>query len=112
MGAQAADECGAAPLRKHRAFVESKTCRRDHRRPIDSGGCELGPSGMARDRCAVVIVAIGNDGPAIVAAWLNQIEFVATPRSHLVQPQSAIGREGEAVGIAMAGGPSLSGATP
>src|SRR5436305_10507597 len=64
---------------------------------------------MGRDRHAVVILAFRHQRPAVIPAWHDQVELVPAARTHLGLPQPPLSVEGQAVGVAMAGGPGLSG---
>src|SRR5262245_44855161 len=88
----AADEAAVVPLRKGlRAAVEHQTARRDHWHPIDH---RLGQFRLAvgvRDRDAVIVLTIGDERPAIILAFLDQVQLVAATRAMLYLPQFAGG---------------------
>src|SRR5690606_32214597 len=106
---QAAGEGVALPLREQVAVVEHQARGRDHRSPGDRGGVELGPGGVVGDRAAVVVVAVGDDGVAVVGAALDPVEFVAALRAHLDVPGLAVRVEGQAQRVAVAQRPYLRG---
>ena len=91
-GPQAADEAVAVPLREGlRAVVEHQIARRDHRRPIEHRLRQVGPRVGSGNRHAVIVVAKGDQRPAIILALLDQVQFVAAARAMLHFPQFAGG---------------------
>ncbi len=87
VGGQSADEAVAVPLGKSLcAVVEHQIAGRDHGEPIQRGLCQIGPGIRFGDRHAVVILAIGNERPAVVLALFDQVELVASARAVLDFP--------------------------
>ncbi len=65
-----------------------------------------GFGGDVDHRGAIVIHAVGDDGPAVVEAFFDQIEFVAAARAVLgVEEFAGYGVEGEALRVAVAVAP-------
>jgi hypothetical protein len=60
---------------------------------------------VVRDRLVVVVVAVGDDGVAVVTTGQDQVDLVAALRPHLLFPEVAAGIEGDAEQVAMAVGP-------
>jgi hypothetical protein len=56
---------------------------------------------VAWDRTATIIVAIGDNRPAVIETRLDEIELITTARSHFVLPQFAVRRECQTIGIAV-----------
>ena len=106
-GRHAAHQARAIPLREHRAFVEDQVARRDDGRPIDHGLGQVGARVGAGDRHAVIVGGVGHQRPAVILALLDQVQLVAALGAMLDFPQASIGREGQAIGRAMAGAPGL-----
>ena len=60
---------------------------RDHWHPIQHRFREIRPRVGLGNRHAVVVVAVGDERPAIVLALLDQVQFVATARAVLYLAQ-------------------------
>ena len=56
---------------------------------------------------ATVVFAVGNNGPAVVAACLHQIDLIAALRAVFVFPQTSCGRQDEPLRVAVAIAPDL-----
>ena len=76
--------------------------RGDRRVPPDLGRLKAIAGPMIGNVDAVVIAAVRDIGPAVILARQDQVELVAAARAHLGFPQPAVGREGQAIGIAVA----------
>src|SRR5690606_3845546 len=103
-----ADEEAAPPLRERVARVDEQARRRDGRDPVVHG--LLHPLAVRGDvdRVAVVVDAVADDGPAVVAAGPDEVELVATARPVLVRPDIARFRmDREALRVAVAVAPDL-----
>ena len=64
---------------------------------------------MARDRAAVIVIAVGHDRPAIVLPRLDEVQFVAAGRAVFEIPQPALRIELQAQHVAVAIRPDLCG---
>ena len=62
---------------------------------------------MVRDRRAVVVFAVGARRPAVIAAFLDEVQLVAACRTVLDLPQPAIGIEIHGENVAVAPTPDL-----
>ena len=108
LGRQAADEAVAVPLREGLdAAVEHQIARRNHRYPIEDGLCQVGPRVGIGNGHAVIVLAIGDERPAIILALLDQVQLVSAARAMLDLPQFAGGGKRQAVGCADAAGPGF-----
>ncbi len=108
-GPQAANKSVAVPLWEGLcAVIEHQIAGRYNRRPIDHRLGQVGPCVGPRDGHAVVVLAIGDQRPAIVLSRLDQVQLIAAERAMLDLPQFARGRERQAIGRADAAGPGFS----
>ena len=76
--AQAASEEVVFPVGKFVSRVAGKTAGGDRGRPLHEG---LLHAVLLRDACqwgAVVIHPVGNDGPAVVRSFADDVEFIAS----------------------------------
>ena len=79
---QTADKATAVPLRKSfGTAVEHEVARRDHRYPIEDRLRQVGPRVVTGNRHLVVVLAVGDDWPAVVFALLDQVQLVAAAGS-------------------------------
>src|SRR5260221_2502298 len=110
MARQAADEAVAVPLREgFRTAVEHQVAWCDDRNPIGRRFRELGPGGGSGDRHLVVVHPVGDDGPAVVLALLDEVQLVAAARAMFDLPELTGGGERQAVGGADATRPGFRG---
>ena len=97
----------AAPRGKFAALVEHQTRRGNHGIPPDHRRRELRARVVIGNRLAVVVVAVGHDGIAVVLAAADEIELVAAHRTHLDGPESALPVERQTERIAVPERPDL-----
>jgi hypothetical protein len=60
------------------------------------------------DGHTVIVLAIGDERPSIILAWLDQVQLAPAERAMLDLPQFARGRKRQTVGCADATGPGFS----
>src|SRR5215468_8060401 len=105
---QRADEQVAAPGRQQIAGVERHPGRRDRGHPVLERLLHALLVRALVDPGAVVVDAVADHRPAVVLAFLDDVDLVATARPVLVLPQlPGHGVEREPLGIAMAVAPDL-----
>src|SRR4051794_19887662 len=103
---QATDKTVAVPLRESPcAAVEHQIAGRDYRDPIDHRFRQVGPRFGFRNGYAVIVLAIGDERPSIILAFLDEVQLVTAPRTMLNLPQFPAGRKRQAIGRAVAAGP-------
>src|SRR6185369_12548660 len=89
---EAAHEDTALPLGKHGAVVDGHATGSDDGIPVVH---RLFHACLLREACtdlpARIVDAVADDGPAIVGATLDQVEFVATSRTMFDRPDLAGG---------------------
>src|SRR3546814_5643472 len=73
---------------EHRARIDQQARRRDHRIPEHLRRVEFRARVVIGDVAAVVVVAVGDDRIAVVAAAFDQVEFVAISEEHTSELQS------------------------
>src|SRR3546814_7996969 len=61
--------------------IEDQSARHDNRHPADSGFGKFMSGGVIENGFTVIMVAIGNDWPAIILTRLDQIELIAAIRA-------------------------------
>jgi hypothetical protein len=106
LGGEGSEEQTVFPCREAAAGAEGDGASGDGRHPIGDGLIHVGLRGVSGDGSSVVIHAVGDDGPAIVVAGFDDVEFVAAAWNVLGFPEFAgNGADGEALGIAMAVAP-------
>ena len=106
LGGEGAEEQTVFPCRKAAAGVEGDRASGDRRHPIRDGLIHAGLRSVTGNGSSVVIHAVGDDGPAVVVAGFDDVEFVAAAGTVLGFPEFASnGTEGEALGIAVAVAP-------
>src|SRR5205823_8284588 len=71
-----AEKRGAAPLREHRALVEHEIARSDDGRPVDHRLGEIRSCVGTWDRHAVVVGSVRHEWPAVILAWLDQVQQI------------------------------------
>ena len=105
-GGERGDEELVFPFRKKIAGVKVGAARGDGRHPISEGLFHVDFGGDVDHRGAVVIHAVGDDGPAVVETFFDEVEFVATAGAVLGVEEFAGDRvEGEALRVAVAVAP-------
>ena len=103
---EGAEEEVVFPLREGVAGVKAEGAHGDGGRPVADGRFKAFFLGEGRDRRAVVIHAVGDEWPAVVARAADVVEFVAAAGAVFGFPEFAGGGvNGEALGIAMAVAP-------
>src|SRR5262249_54051189 len=109
LGAQAADENAALPLRKQVGVVEGEAGWSDHRIPVVDRFLHAFLMRDAFADCgARIIDTVDNYGPAVVLPLFDDVQFVAAAGTVLVLPQApGLRIECEAFLAASAGGPDF-----
>ena len=88
------------------ALVEFDPADGDGGRPLQHGGLVAGCFGAVGQGAAVVVHAVADDGPAVVEAALDTVDFVASAGAVLALPYFAgCGMGDESLGVAVAEGP-------
>src|SRR6185295_1801770 len=88
MARQAADDGAPVPLREgFRTAIEHQVARGDDRIPIENRFRELGPAVGRGDGNLVVVHPVGDEGPAVVLALLDEVQFVTTARTVFDLPE-------------------------
>ena len=88
------------------ALVEFDAADSDGGGPVVAWGLEFGGLGAIGQGGAVIVHAVADDGPAVVAAALDVVDFVASAGTVLALPDVAGGGMGdESLGVAVTEGP-------
>ena len=103
-------ECGqeqvVLPSRQLVAGVEGDRAGGERRRPLHHRLLHTRLLGLVGNRGAVVVDAVGDDGPAVVVAALDAVQLVAAPRAVLGCPEVAGHRvPGHSLDVAVAVAP-------